>query len=202
MPDTAKEESMRLDELLNHVARRPTTEDLWMLRGALLDSAEEQPDAQLVHEIAREFFLYVSELQGKVTARAYNVLASRLDIGAVGMLALQGILQEQESLMKNLLLGGIGEGFMVVASRQYIKAWEQELRSLHRQVAWTLYGVLWSMSTQYQHNMTANERRALIETTLAPALDDDTPIETKTLLVLRLFQSVLLLAAAPLCAQQ
>ena len=202
MPDTEKEHLIRLNELLNRIARQPTADDLWMLRGALLAVVEEQPGAQLVHEIAREFFLYVSELQGKVTARAYNVLASRLDIGAVGMLALQGILQEQESLMKNLLLGGIGEGFMVVASRQYIKAWEQELRSLHRQVAWTLYGVLWSMSTQYQHNMTANERRALIETTLAPALDDDTPFETKTLLVLRLFQSVLLLAAAPLCAQQ
>ena len=202
MPDTAKEESMRLDELLNHVARRPTTEDLWMLRGALLDSAEEQPDAQLVHEIAREFFLYVSELQSKMTARAYNVLASRLDIGAVGVLALQDILIEQENLAKNLLLGGLGEGLMVAASRQYVKAWEEELRALHRQVAWTLYGVLWRLSREHQSKMTANERRALIETTLAPALDDSTPFETKTLLVLRLFQIVLLLAAAPYCEQQ
>jgi hypothetical protein len=41
----------------------------------------------------------------------------------------------------------------------------------------------------------------LIETTLAPVLDDDTPTETKMLLLLRLFQTVLLILAAPLCTE-
>ena len=202
MADVATEDLSRLNQLLTHITQRPTAKDLWALRGTLLACTQDQPEAQLIHEIACEFYLYLSELQSKMSARQYNELASRLDIGSVGMLALQDILIEQENLWKNLLMGGIGEGLMVLASRQYIKAWEQELKSVHRRAAWTLYGVLWQLSHQYQPEMGNSERRALIEATLAPALDDDTPFEAKTLLLLRLFQTVLLLLAAPLCASE
>lgn len=191
----------RLSELLNHIARQPRTEDLWALRGTLLACSQDRPEAQLAHETAREFYLYLSELQSKMTARQYNELASRLDVGSVGLLALQDILLEDQNLWKNLLLGGIGEGLMVLASRQYVKAWEQELKSVHRRAAWTLYGVLWQMSHQHQPDMEASARQELIEATLAPALDDDTPFESRMHLLLRLFQTLLLLLSAPLCNQ-
>jgi hypothetical protein len=135
-----------------------------------------------------------------MTARQYNELASRLDVGAVGMLALQDILLEREELGKNLLLGGLGEGLMVWASRQYVKAWEQELQLTHQRVAWTLYDMLWGLSRRFQPDQPETERRALIEATLAPVRDDDTPLESKILLLLRLFQTVLLVLIAPLCA--
>jgi hypothetical protein len=192
----------RLNELLNRIARQPTTDDLWALRGTLLACAQGQPETQLAHEVAREFYLYLSELQSKMNARQYNELASLLDIGAVGFLALQDILLEEKDLWKNLLLGGVGEGLMVLASRQYVKAWEQELKSLHRRAAWTLYGVLWQMSCQHQPDVATSERQALIEATLAPALDDDTPFGSRMLLLLRLFQTLLLLLGAPLCNPQ
>jgi hypothetical protein len=201
MTDASKQALSRLKELLNRVAHQPTATDLWKMRGALLACTQEYHDAQLIDEIAREFFLYLSELQSKMTARQYNELASRLDIGSVGMLALQDILLERENFWKNLLLGGAGEGLMVLASRQYIKAWEQELKSVQRRAAWVLYGVLWQLSQQSQPDMAVSERQALIENSLGPALDDDTSFETKTLLLLRLFQTVLLLLAAPLCAE-
>lgn len=200
MTDARTENLARLSELLSGIARQPTADDLWALRGALLACVEDHPDVQRVGEVAREFYLYLNELQSKMSARHYNELASRLDIGSVGTLALQDILLERENLWQNLLLGGLGEGLMVLASRQYVKAWEQELRSVHRQAAWALYGVLWELSRQYQPDMVTSERQALIEGTLAPAMDDDTPSEAKTLLLLRLFQTVLLLLAAPLWA--
>ncbi len=200
MTNTGQEALTRLNQLLNHIARQPTAADLWALRGTLLMCTKDQAEAQLINDVAREFYLYLSELQSKMTARQYNELASRLDIGSVGTLALQDILLERENLWKNLLLGGIGESLMVLASRQYIKAWEQELRSVHRSAAWTLYGVLWNLSCQYQPEMADEQRRALIEETLAPALAEETSSETKMLLLLRLFQTILLLLAAPLCA--
>lgn len=201
MANANQEDLIRLNDLLTHIAHEPTCDDLWTLRGTLLVCTQDQAEGPLVNEVAREFYIYLSELQSKMTARQYNELASRLDIGSIGMLALQDIIIEQENLWKNLLLGGIGEGLMVLASRQYIKAWEQELKSVHRRAAWTLYGVLWQLSQQYQPEMASNERQALIETTLAPALDEETPFETKALMLLRLFQTVLLLLAAPLCAR-
>jgi hypothetical protein len=201
MAEVTEKDLSRLKDLLSHIAHEPTCDDLWTLRGTLLACTHDRAEGQLVNDIAREFYIYLSELQSKMTAHQYNELASRLDMGSVGMLALQDIILEQENLWKNLLLGGIGEGLMILASRQYIKAWEQELRSVHRRAAWTLYGVLWQLSNQYQPAMANNERRALIETILAPATSEDTPFETKALLLLRLFQTVLLLLAAPLCAQ-
>jgi hypothetical protein len=201
MAGVTEKDLSRLKDLMSHIAHEPTCDDLWTLRGTLLTCTHGRADGQLVNEVAREFYIYLSELQSKMTARQYNELASRLDIGSVGVLALQDIILEQENLWKNLLLGSIGEGLMILASRQYIKAWEQELRSVHRRAAWTLYGVLWQLSHQYQPEMNSNERQTLIETTLAPAMSEDIPFETKALLLLRLFQTVLLLLAAPLCAQ-
>ena len=202
MTEITTDHPTRLNELLNRIARQPTTDDLWALRGTLLACTQGQPEAQLAHEIAREFYMYLSELQSKMNARQYNELASLLDIGSVGMLALQDIIFEEKDLWKNLLLGGIGEGLMVLASRQYVKAWEQELKSVHRRAAWSLYGVLWQLSCEHQPDVATSERQALIEATLAPALDDDTPFESRMLLLLRLFQTLLLLLGAPLCNPQ
>ena len=199
MIETEHDDMMRLSEVANRIARQPTANDLWKLRGILLACAGDQPETALVHEVAREFYLYLSELQSKMTARHYSELASRMDISAIGVLALQDIVSEQQELWKNLLLGGLSEGLMVLASRQYIKAWEQELRSVHRNAAWTLYGVLWQVSCRYQPEMSSAQRRELIEASLAPALDDKTPFDARTLLTARFFQMLLLLLVAPLC---
>jgi hypothetical protein len=200
--ETDKENQKSLKLLLNHVAREPTASDLWKLRGVLLACTQGRETDSQLEEIAREFFLYLSELQSKMTARQYNEFASRLDIGSVGMLALQDILVEHTNLWKNLLLGGIGEGLMVLASRQYIKAWEHELKSVHRRAAWVLYGALWRMSRQYQPEMPVQDRQRLIETTLAPAMDDTKTSENQMLLLVRLFQTLLLLLALPLCTPE
>ena len=199
MTDTKLDDIMRLRQVANRIARQPTVNDLWKLRGILLACALDQPQTALVHEVTREFYVYLSELQSKMTARQYSELASRMDMSAIGVLALQDIVSEHQELWKNLLLGGLSEGLMVLASRQYIKAWEQELRSVHRHAAWTLYGVLWQVSCRYQPDMSSAQRQELIETSLAPALDENTPFDARTLLMARLFQMLLLLLVAPLC---
>lgn len=201
MTGPEKDYKTLLEEQITRIARLPTADDLWRLHGTLLTYAQDQPGIEFVLEVAREFYLYLNELQGKMTARQYNEMASRLDIASVGVLALQDILIEQEHMGKSLLLGGIGEGLMVLASRQYIKAWEQELKSANRNAAWILYDVLWQLSRRYQPDLATSKRQALIEATIAPAMDDDTPFETRLLLLLRLYQMSLLLLLAPLCTR-
>jgi hypothetical protein len=47
--------------------------------------------------------------------------------------------------------------------------------------------------------MPEDERLAVIEAALEPALDEDTPFEMQMLLLLRFFQSLVLLLTTPLC---
>jgi hypothetical protein len=196
-----QDDLMRLTDFLERISRRPTAQDLWSLRATLLARAQDLPGTELAQEVTREFYFYLSELESTLSARQYNELASKLDITAVGLLALQDILVEQEDLWKSLALGSLGEGMMVLASRQYVHAWEQELKSVHRRVAWTLYGALWQVSKQHQPALATDERQTLIEKILAPVRDDETPVESRMLLSLRLFQALVLLLVAPLCAQ-
>lgn len=190
----------RMSELLGSIAHKPTPDDLWALRGIILACEEAGHDTQLAHYVIAEFYNYVSEVQSKISAQRYNELASRLDMASVGVLALQDIMVERENLGLSLLLGSLGEGLMILASRQYVKAWEQELRSVHRRAAWVLYDVWWRLSLQYRPDIPGDDRRALIETTLAPARDSNLAFEERMLLLMRLFQIALLLLSVPLCA--
>jgi hypothetical protein len=200
MEHPKQENQTQMNELLGSIARKPTPDDLWALRGVILACEEAGHDTQLVQHVITEFYSYVSEVQAKVSAQRYNELASRLDIASVGVLALQDIMVERENLGLSLLLGSLSEGLMVLASRQYVKAWEQELRSVHRRAAWVLYDVWWRLSLQYRPDIPGDDRRALIEATIAPARESALPFEERMLLLLRLFQIALLLLSVRLCA--
>ena len=188
---------MDLESILYQVLREPTLEALWELQGALrvqAASASKDEARALSHalEAAGEFYLYLSELQSKTTAREFSELASLLDMGAVGLVAVENLVTEGERLWEKVLLGGVGESLMVLASRQYIKAWAQETELVHRRAAWYLFGALWRLSVECQPDLAAVQRRALIQALLAPGLEAETPVPAKIALLGRLFQVLLL----------
>ena len=188
---------MSLESILHRVLKEPTPEALWELQGALrvrATSASEDEAQALNHalEAASEFYLYLSEFQSKTTARQFSELASLLDIGAVGLVAIESLVTEGEKLLEKVLLGGIGESLMVLASRQYIKAWAQETELVHRRAAWYLFGALWQLSVECQPALGAEQRQALIQALLSPSLEADTPMPAKIALLGRLFQVLLL----------
>lgn len=188
---------MRLQMTLSQVLTRPTPEALWNLRADLLARADRLPpdgreEADWTLEIAREFNSYLAELRSKMTAREYSQLASRLDMGSVGMLAVQDLVTERERLLESLFLGGLSEGLMVLATFQYIKAWEAEAALVHNQAVWWLFEGLWWLSREFRPEMTAGERRKLIDALLAPARSEETDPVVKMALLVRLFQVLLI----------
>jgi len=142
---------------------------------------------------------YLCDLQSKANARQYSELASLLDIGAVGGVALENLIGGgKEHFVQRFLLGTVSESLMVMASRQYVKGWSAELRTVHSQAAWFLSGQLWKLSTQFQPKLSNDERWERIHTLLAPVSSDETPNEVKTVLLGRLFQLLLLAHLLPL----
>jgi hypothetical protein len=189
---------MSIKAILDLILREPAPAALWALQGELLvreGSASEEalPALKRAQEAVTEFYLYLSELQSKTSARTFSELASLLDMGAVGAVALENVVAERETILEKLLLGGLGESLMVLASRQYIKAWEAESGLVHRQAAWYLLEALWRLSAQNQPALPPAERKDRIQALLAPCLDEETPAALKVVLLVRLFQVLLLI---------
>lgn len=190
---------MSFQDLLGRLLTEPAPDDLLALQTPLL-SAESDPAradaARRALDVTREFHAYLTELEAKSSAREYSELASMLDIGAVGGVALENLTEAGEALLKRILMGGLSETLMVLASRQYVKAWSREMRPIHMRAVWFLREELWRLSLTGRPDMSAEERAALVDTLLAPVLDDDTADETHVALLGRLFQVLLVINLA------
>lgn len=182
-----------LSDVLQPLMTSPTPGALVTLQGALLASEMKGEAVERSLEVAGQFHTYLSELQSKITAKQYNEMASRLDIGAVGTVALENLVAtRKEEFWKRLLLGGLGETLMVAASRQYIRAWDAETTLVHTQAAWYLSEALWRASRQMQPDLPPEQRWQAIQGLLAPAYAADTPASAKAVLLGRVFQVLLL----------
>jgi len=201
---------MRLNTTLAAVLTQPTPHALWDLRADLLALSDRLPSTRREEvdwtlDIAREFHRYAAELRSKMTAREYSQLASRMDIGSVGMLAVQDLATEREHLLESLFLGGLSEGLMVLATLQYVKAWEAEMALVHEQAVWWLFEGLWRLSSEFRPEMATDERQRLIDALLSPARSEETEPAVKATLLVRLFQALLVGSlgwAAPLLASE
>lgn len=188
-----------LEDTVRPILNQPTPAALVALQGALLASGRQGKALERALEIAGRFHAYLSELESKISARDYSELASRLDIGAVGAVALENILSaERENFWQGLLLGALAEGLMVAASRQYIKGWEVETGLVQTHAAWYLTEALWHTSVELQPDLSPERRWQAIQSLLAPAYDSGVPAPDKAVLLGRVFQMLLLTHLAPL----
>lgn len=180
-------------DLLQPILSAPTPAALVALQGVLLQSGGQAGAAEAL-AVAGEFHAYLSELQSKLTAKEFNELASRLDIGAVGVVAMQTLVTtgRGEKFWERLLLGALGETLMVGASRQYIRAWDVETGLVHSRAAWYLAEILWRASAEMQPDLDPRRRWQAIEQLLAPAHSAGVPAPDKAALLGRVFQILLL----------
>ena len=188
---------MTLDRSLSLVLTRPAPESLWSLRATLLVLADRLPlseraPADRSLAIAGEFHHYLAELRSKMTAHEFSKLASRMDVGSVGLLALQDLVADREELFKKVFLGGLSEGLMVLAAQQYTKAWRTEISLVNDEALWRLYDGLWEVSRQLRPDLPAETRCDQIEALLAPVRPPEVEPSVKAAVIARLFQVLLI----------
>ncbi len=170
----------------------PTPAVLRTLRADLLEDGASPDDRAL--EIIGEFHAFLDRFATSTSSRDLNHLASKLDIGAIGGVVLEQLFETSNAkdLAMRVLTGGISEGLMVLASRQYVRAQEGELATLFRSVAWTLYHRLWQWTAEANPDLETPERRQLLDRLTAPLCDSEAPDAIKAVLAGRLFQALLL----------
>jgi hypothetical protein len=190
---------MSLEHAMQLVLHQPTPAALVALQGALLACGRPDQATAPALNLAEAFHSYLCEIESKVSAKELSELASRLDMGAVGLVALENLVGARDAnFLQELILAALGEGLMVAASRQYIRAWQVETGAVNQAAAWFLSEALWRVSGELQPCLPAAERWHTIQTLLAPAQDASLPASHRALLLGRVFQLLLLIRIIPL----
>jgi hypothetical protein len=182
---------MSIREPLERVLSAPTTADLRDLRAEMLAAA--YPDDSRTWTVVDEFYRYLDRLATSTTSREYSELASKLDIGAVGGVVVEQLLEHEgpDDLALRFMTGLLSEGLMVAATRQHVKAWEGELSAVYRAAAWYLYGELWRWTQQRNPRLSGAERRVLLDRLFEPVHSADASGFSKAVLLGLLFQVLL-----------
>jgi len=181
-------------ESLASVLTQPTPVALWRLRGDLSQAG--LPANHAVWSVVDEFYAFLNALSAGMKAHEFSKMATMLDIGAIGGVAVQGVIEGDlpvADLWKKLIAGSVGEGLMVLASRQYIKSAQAEIIGVYQTTGWYLFAALWDASAQLQPDLSPADRRGLLDQLLAPVLHEKTEDGVKMVLIGRLFQLLLLM---------
>ncbi len=177
---------------LRKVLSSPTPEALWELRADLLERGV-APGATVL-EIIGEFRLFLDHFTTSTSIRDLNHLASKLDVSALGGVFLEQLFEGSNAreLAMRILTGSISEGLMVLASRQYVRAAEDELAAIFRDTGWSLFERLWQWTAESNPDLGTAERRQLIDRITDPLRDTRASSALKAVLAGRLFQVLLL----------
>jgi hypothetical protein len=188
---------MGLRRAMAGVLTSPSPAGLWELRSELFEAGVPVEDP--VWGIVAEFHRFLDEVGTRSSSREYSQLASKLDISAVGGVVVEQLLESEDSAETSLRLLSalLSEGLMVLATRQHVKAWEGELSGVYRGAAWYLYGELWHWAARLKPDLSAAERRRLLDRLLSPALSSETDGAAKAVLLGMLFQMLLLHHLSP-----
>lgn len=184
--------SVGFTEALAAVLTKPRPESVWRLRRIMLGLGL-QPGDPLWQTLA-EFYAYINDVTARATARHYSEFAAQLDMAAIGGVAIQNLVHEgqTEGWLSRLILALASEGLMVAAARQYIKAWNEEMRATHRAAAWSLFEAYWKLSAELQPRLQPMARTSMVEKLVDPLRDEADEKMFKAGLGVRLFQILLL----------
>jgi hypothetical protein len=190
--------TMDLSATLQRILTEPTPADLWSLQGDLLAAETHRELATQARRVAGDFYLYLSDLQSKVTSRQHSQWAAALATASVTSVSFHDLLHGQVDAFKQLLSSGTPALLEIGSALQSVKAWEVDTGLVHHDAALKLYGELWDLSTTMFPNLSAAERRAYLDQLVGAAVSPDTPGQVKALLLVKLYQWVLALRLVPL----
>ncbi len=181
-----------LSNSLVKVLQSPRLDDLWSLRGDILEAGISL-DGEL-GSVLKAFAGFLDSMATGTSSRDYSEMASLMDISAITGVVAEHLLEPGTSkeMAIRLFSALATEGLMALATRQHVKAWEGELASVCRGVAWNLYEFMWCWALKRRPELGAVERRQLLDQLLDPLLSSETPCKVKAVIIGRLFQVLLL----------
>lgn len=178
------------------ILANPTPDELWDLQKTLLVVGGE--DADRARRVARAFHACLRTLQSKSASRSASRWGAVLGTAAVASVSLPEVRDRQERGLEQLLERALPAVLEVGAALRSAEAWEIEAGLIYDEFAWFLYAELWDVSAAARPDLSAEERRRLIDAVLDPLLDPGLPDSDRATLVIDVFRSVLAARVLPL----
>lgn len=191
---------MTIQDSLSRLLKMPTPKALWDFKEALIIAGISENSSLVI--ITDQFYDFVNELVAKSSAREFSHFASIMDIAAVAGVALENLVggKEEPNFWMRFGMAAFSETMMVMAARQYVKAWEVELKASYNAAGWFLSQEFWKLSKELQPQMIDEKRRTLVNELISPIHSEDVDGNIKAGVIVRLFQ--LLLSARYLLSLQ
>lgn len=144
-------------EVLRETLSRFDDAGLLRLRGELQVAARwlldrgDAPRAEAAEKALRAIsglYQYTLGIRGFTGSRKAAETASMFDLGAIGVLALENVLTAERKKAVRLLMSGLAEGLMFLASRQYVRGSSSVLDATYRTHAIDLRDELWTLAME------------------------------------------------------
>jgi len=168
----------------------------WLERRAEADRAR---SARVALDAVTRLYQFTAEVRGFAESRKAAETASMFDLGAVGVLALENILTADKVTLMRLLMSGLSEGLMFLASRQYVGGSNAVLTATYRSHAVAVRDGLWALAADFRSGddiAAMREARAAIETLFAKLDDPGVAVGAKVTVIYQLYALVALVRCA------
>jgi len=155
-----------------------------------------QRDVEAALDAVSRLYQFTVEVQGFAASRQAAETASMFDMGSIGVLGIENVLTAEKPTPMRLLMSGLSEGLMFLASRQYVKGSNEVLAATYRTHGMILQDQLWSLASDLRgaEDLSAiREARRSIDGLFGKLADPLVPVAAKVAVLHGLYVLVALL---------
>jgi len=106
--------------------------------------------AEAALDAVSRLYQFTVEVRGFTSSRQNAESASMFDLGSIGVLAVENILTAEKVTAARLLMSGLSEALMFLASRQYVKGSSAVLEATYRAHSVAVQDALWSLAADFR----------------------------------------------------
>ena len=169
---------------MDEPALRELRGELQVIERWLADRKDEKrgPTARGALRSVSRYLEFSLDVRGFTRSRQAAETASLFDLASVGVLAVENVLSAEKRTPMRILMSGLAEGLMFLASRQYVRGGDAILETTYRAHALELQDELWALAMEFRERegLEAIRRaRASIDAVFQKLEDPSVPPATK-----------------------
>jgi hypothetical protein len=182
--------------VVEQLLKQPTPDALAKLQPLLL--AWPTPEAKAVHEMAGQFYLYLSAIRNMMEARQFPLLATSLSMTSTTIGMAEELISEGRTNRLKLMVDGLRMALDTLGTYQFVRQWEPTFAAIHDGAVWRLYEAWWQLSEDSQPDLPITRRAELLDQLFEIPRNPEADSALRLAFLVRLYQWGLVARLAPM----